>query len=236
MEVNKQQDGDYYFMESLLQTKNGLTGDPIDGYNLLELDVEEAQSSLSYSCDSCNKTYKTKNGYDRHVRKSHSTISATVISDYMITDFFKSALVELGADFCYPETIRNKWKFYQMQENKTLYAIVKKIYSTLVSTSNAERFYEQFYSQTLASPSFFPKLHDQLCVELLRKGADKILAHFITTSRPSPEYIEPSMTPPEIDALDYLGGYVLHNLEKKLARKKDSSSLLILKCFENDND
>ena len=57
-----------------------------------------------------------------------------------------------------------------MQENETLYAIVKKMYTTLVSTSNVERFYEQFYSQTLASPSFFPKLDGQLNVELSGLG------------------------------------------------------------------
>ena len=64
-------------MRSLLQAKNDLTGDSIDGYNLLENEVD--------SCDPCNKTYKTKNSYDRQLRKAHSTSRATGISDHMIT-------------------------------------------------------------------------------------------------------------------------------------------------------
>ena len=56
MEVDAQQEGDHYFMESLLQTKNDLTGDSIDGYNLLENEVEMPPSSRTYSYDPCNNT------------------------------------------------------------------------------------------------------------------------------------------------------------------------------------
>ena len=37
-----------------------------------------------------------------------------------------------------------------------------------------------------------------------------------------------------MDALEYLRGYVLHNIEKKLTRKKDTASIIILQCFKSD--
>ena len=58
-----------------------------------------------------------------------------------------------------------------------------------ISRSNAECFYEQFYSQLLTSPMYFPEFEYQLSVELLRKSADKILAHFFRNSNSSPEYL-----------------------------------------------
>ena len=81
---------------------------------------------------------------------------------------------------------------------------------------------------------YFPGLEYQLSEELLRKRADKILAHFFRNSNSSPEYSVPSIIAHEIDALEYLGGYVLHNIEKKLVRKKDANSLAILVCFKSD--
>ena len=79
---------------------------------------------------------------------------------------------------------------------------------------------------------YFSGLEYQLSVELLRKSADKILAHFFRNSNSSPEYLVSSITAHEIDALEYLGGYVLHHIEKKLVRKKNANSLAIFECFQ----
>ena len=112
---------------------------------------------------------------------------------------------------------------------------MKRIYEKIRITSHAECFYEKFYAQLLTYPLYFYGLDFQLSVELLRKSADKILAHFVRNSSSSPQHMESNMTSHEIDALEYLEGYVLHNIEKKLVRKKEANSLAILECFESDS-
>lgn len=221
------------FVKSLKETKQVL----LDYRDILESETMEPEGTKIISCESCKKTYKTNTGYERHIRNIHTSTSIstiTPISDHTIVNILKDSLSELGSDLCYPITVRSKWSTYQITENEELNAKVKKIYGKLVISSNGERFYEEFYSQILTSPSYFPGLEYQHCVELLRKSADKILSHFVQSSRPSPQIMESIMTSHEIDALEYLGGYVLHNIEKKLIRKKDVSSLAILDCFESD--
>ena len=184
-----------------------------DGHDILGSETEQPQSN-TISCESCKKKYKTNAGYERRVRNVH-TLKSTIaqISDHVIADILKTVLSELGSDLCYPITIRSKWMAYQITQNEDLNVKEKEIYGKLVVPSNAGCFYEQFYSQLLTSPMYFPGLEYQLSVELLRKSADKILARFFRNSNSSPEYLVSSITSHEIDALEYLGGYVLHNIE-----------------------
>ena len=156
--------------------------------------------------------------YETCIRRKVPPLKFQMIPFYILT----IALSELGADLCYPATIRTKWNTYQITENIYLNEKVKKIYEKLRITSNAECFYEQFYAQLLTYPLYFSGLDFHLSVVLLRKSADKILAHFVRNSSPSQQHMESNITSHEIDALEYLGRYVLHNIEKKLVRKKIS--------------
>ena len=129
MEENEHEEGDFDFVKSLLQTKEVL----LEGRDILGSETEEPRNYKTISCECCKKKNKTKAGYDRHIRNVHSSKSSVAqISDNTITDIFQTALSELGADLCYPETIRSKWKIYQIKESKNLYDIVKKIYEKLL--------------------------------------------------------------------------------------------------------
>ena len=111
MEENEHEEGDSDFVKSLLQTKEVL----LEGRDILGSGTGEPRNYNTISCECCKKKYKTKAGYDRHIRNVHSSKSSIAqISDNTITDIFQTALSELGADLCYPETIRSKWKIYQI--------------------------------------------------------------------------------------------------------------------------
>ena len=90
----------------------------------------------------------------------------------------------------------------------------------LVKTSNVENFYEVFYS-----------------VELLRKAADKSLAHYQQAKswKSKEECTQPLLTADEMDALQYLGGCDLRNLSVKLTCKGADDALEILDCFKSED-
>ena len=132
-------------------------------------------------CYSCARKYKTKGGYNRHLRKMHDVQNENCglyeIVDSDIANILNAAGSELGTDEYYPVVIRNKWLEYKITPSHSLTSQIKTIYGKLVETSNAKHFYQLFYSQLMYSPNFFTGLDNNLSVELLRKAADKFLAH-----------------------------------------------------------
>ena len=130
-------------------------------------------------------------------------------------------------------TLRNKWLQYKITPSHSLTSQIKTIYGKLMETSNSEHFYQLFYSQLLYSPNFFTGLDNNLSVELLRKAADKFLAHYqkhVKSGKSNDEISAPILSSNEIDALEYLGGYVLHNLHNK----RNNDALDILDCFKSE--
>ena len=74
-------------------------------------------------------------------------------------------------------------------------------------------------------------------MELLRKAADKFLAHYQKqgkSGKSNDEISSPILSSNEIDALEYLGGYALHNLHNKLVKKGNNDALDILDCFKSE--
>ena len=106
-----------------------------------------------------------------------------------------------------------------------------------METSNTEHFYQLFYTQLLYSPNFFTGLDNNLSVELLGKAADKFLAHYqkqVKSGKSNDEISPPILSSNEIDALEYPGGYVLHNLHNKIVKKGNNDALDILDCFKSE--
>ena len=236
-----EEDSGNHYLNMLMQSQSILAS--MDGEAVIDAEicnvssVEIGKINL-HNCESCKKTYKTKRGYDRHVINNHSIPgNLPEISDADIFQILKISLNKLGNDHCYPVTARNAWLNYTLMPNISLNAKIKIMYNILATTSNAERYYEQFYCQILSSPTFFPGLQYILSVELLRTTCDKILGHYKNATGPSKgdlSSLEP-ITTREIDALEYLGGYVIHNIEKKLTRNKNDEGLVILKCFKSQD-
>ena len=161
-------------LDTLLKSKEFILNDT----NLMDVQVSgidlHVVSDHVIICYSCARKYKTKGGYDCHLRKMHDVQNDNCgiyeIVDSDIANILNAAgselgtdecypvvirLSELGTDECYPVVIRNKWLEYKITPSHSLTSQIKTIYGKLVETSNAEHFYQLFYSQLLYSPNFF---------------------------------------------------------------------------------
>ena len=236
---------------ALLETQEYLEENP----NLIEFDENplidsyEPQKAL-FVCAVCQRTYKTIGGHDRHMRAKHaqdnnaasssSSSDAVVesIDDKTITEILMAVFYELSSDKCYPHEIREQWRQYNhFSTSPLLNENVKILFSALKETSNAERFQERFYSQLLYRPTYFQNLRYELCVEVLRKMCDKLLAHYQASIKPHKGPVEiTALTVPELDALDYVGGYVLRKVEFQFARKRNQDAIQVVNCFKSETN
>lgn len=221
-------------LKTFVQCNSSEVDDEIRDVNI------EDDLPATLTCEPCKKVYLTKRGYDRHILRVHLT-SDIQLSDKQLHELFLDSLKELSKDPCYPRDEQMKWSDYSFAPNPSLFSSIKKIYKKLKNSINAEKFYTDYYHQIFVNPTPFPGLDHQLSVELLRKTGDKILAQFQTSIRNIGDQMVtgdnvPPITLDEMEALEYLGGYVIANLEKKLKRKSNNKEYLeILNCFESDD-
>ena len=221
-------------LKTFVQCNSSEVDDEIRDVNI------EDDLPATLTCEPCKKVYLTKRGYDRHILRVHLT-SDIQLSDKQLHELFLDSLKELSKDPCYPRDEQTKWSDYSFAPNPSLFSSIKKIYKKLKNSINAEKFYTDYYHQIFVNPTPFPGLDHQLSVELLRKTGDKILAQFQTSIRNFGDQMVtgdnvPPITLDEMEALEYLGGYVIANLEKKLKRKSNNKEYLeILNCFESDD-
>ena len=216
----------------LVETKNSVVDDEIR-----EVDLEN-NLPKTLTCEPCKKVYLTKGGYDRHIRRVHQTANIK-LDDSDLETLLLDSLKELSDDPCFPLDQQSKWRAHKFSPNPSLFSSIRKIYKKLKNHVNAEKFYTEYYGLISINPTPFPGLDHLSSVELLRKTGDKILSHFQKAVRNNagevPEEDVPAIQENEFEALEYLGGYVIRNLEKKAKRKSNSDAYLeILCCFESD--
>lgn len=116
--------------------------------------------------------------------------------------------------------------------------IVKGLIDVYFKNGNAEKFYMQFYSQVAVNPTtFFPGLSRKAATLLSTKVADGILAlrkkSKSSDIQESENTANSQLSEQENASLQYLGGYVLHNLYKKCSRKQspaNEQAMAILKA------
>jgi len=122
-------------------------------------------------------------------------------------------------------SLRNELDLYeheQLEEGTPEFSVMKTLYEGYLKNGNTEKFYGNYYAQVpLKSTSFFPGLSRNAATLLATKVADSMLSycnHLKSTEKAG---------------LQYLGGYVLHNLHKKYARKstpEKQQAMAILKA------
>ena len=159
------------------------------------------------------------------------------MNDGDLESLFKESLKELSDDPCFPLAQQRKWHEHRFSPNPSLFSSFQKILKKLKDQINAEEFYGDYNGQISATLMPFPGLDRPSSVELLRKIGVKILARFQKAVCHAGEDVEediPIMQKDEIDALEYLGGYIIPNLDRNIKRKSNSSEYLeILRCFES---
>ena len=111
------------------------------------------------------------------------------------------------------------------------------LYERYLKNGDTEKFYAKYYAEVpLKYTSFFEELSRNAATLLATKMADSMLAHCKRVkSSPDNSVLLPKtiLSEKEKASLQYLGGYVLHNLHKKCVRKpsiESQQAMAILKA------
>ncbi len=170
----------------------------------------------------------------RHKSTKHKD-SPTEAESFSVEDY--SLLVNqcahsLSEDKCYPENVRKEFRdyvFVYSPEDDDLEVIqlfekLKIIFITLKKRRNVEKFYSSYFGLVpLKAGEYFPGISFQSSVLLATRLADRIVSFCKEKKEdgiPTAKAACTSLTTKEKSALQYLGGYVLFSLNKRLRKSK----------------
>ena len=201
-----------------------------------------------FKCETCFKTYKTKNGLILHPSSKHmvtkinieptqyststpinvvKTVINTVSHDNL-TKLLKEIQEDLSADECSAPEIRDTIKKYNFHDtDNPLLLVIKKIQEKYITENcDADEYYSVFYSDIVIScSSYFMGLRPQLCALVATRLADKVLyfshreCNLTKVSHTNP------ISEKELKGLQDLPGYVEFKLLKKLKNIKNAIHL-----------
>ena len=154
--------------------------------------------------------------------------------DEVVSVVNKGARV-LSADMCYPQNIRDELSKFEVtvasNPCKFLVAETQKLVESCKKKADPEKFYAKFFEMMpFKTEKFFPSLSQKAGMLLILKFADCLLSlvkEKLTKKDTvsSMQVHKKVLSDKEHHALEYLSGYVLHNLQNKIKRAKtwDSS-------------
>ena len=185
----------------------------------------------------CGKKCKSKSGLKRHTnaKHGHTTNSSGSICQDGLTTHLLSQIVEetalkLSKNACYPKTARDELASYclVLGEDTCEMKMMQKLYREYQKKGNVEKFYTQYFSEVPPKATrYFPGLAEKTATFLATKVADHML--FLAKKDKNSVDVDQSgrsrditsttntiLSEREYSGGQYLGGYVFHNLNKKL--------------------
>lgn len=222
------------------------------------LATESEIQSGTFVCDICKKTCKSKGGLTRHFNAKHkagNTSNEDSNPQVFTTEILKLAVrnvqEKVAGNKCLKISLKEELTSYSYEESvmgEERFREIAKISSKFEASGNIEKFYSNFYSTVcLKATNYFTNLSDNAATLLAAKVAEFILVYYKRKAAEIPaENLEdgsPSMvlSGMEIAGLQYLGGYVLYNLHKKLKNstlwdsQANHQSVAILKAAKLDS-
>ena len=150
----------------------------------------------------------------------------------------------LHKDKCYSENIRNEFKHPPSTFAEELWDKCKGLFESLQKKGDPEKFYASFFPSVIPkAKDYFPSLTPASANLLAFKLADVLLIHFKESKmneQTSENNSNIELNDKEKDSLQYLGGYVISNLFRKVKNSrhwKTSESqqmMAVLKAAKSD--
>ena len=194
-------------------------------------------------CSDCGKKYKSRGGYQRHRATKHNDSNQNAhhltLTPNILAEIVNNALKNIREREVFAADLRNELKHYVYEQpggETQEFTVIKKLFEDYFKNGNAEKFYGKYYAQVpLKSAMFFKGLSHNAATLLATKVADFILSYCkgIKSSDKNPPPVQAVLSEKEQAVLQYVGGYVLHNLHKKYARKnttENQQAMAILKA------
>ncbi|XP_065683758.1 uncharacterized protein LOC124813946 [Hydra vulgaris] len=214
----------------------------------IEIEIEDTGSEISDQinqlCLQCSKSYKTKGGLKRHMLSKHMTnedeISCIGIED--IDSLIAHTKKKILNTSYYPNDLTEPIKNYNLFVTDQFYAETKKYFIELCKPGDVERYFSKIYADfVLGAESYFSGLQKPYCTLFATKFVDKLISHSKKVKEfgnKEPIQVYP-ITESEMDALQFLAGYVVKKFLKKYKNSKNfknyqSLILLLESMLTND--
>ena len=142
----------------------------------------------------------------------------------------KISIKTASKNTCFPKPIIKEIESYKVtfHEDSIFFKKFRELYENLSQNGNSEKFYSAFYGEiVLYEDSMFSALSCHASTFLATKIADCTLASFKKRLDGACQPSEKPLTAFEKAAMHFLGGYVFHNLYRKL---KNSNKWNTLEC------
>ena len=177
----------------------------------------------------------TTHEHSKHpVVPSENQLTNTAHPDHNISETCIKQIIEksrkvLEDDSCYPDKIRCEFsKLLGFAPSDDFIKTSQKLYSGLYRSGDPEKFYSSFFAtMPLKAEQFFPSINKHAAVLLVLKFGDSLITFekervsLGSSSNDRDESIETlTLSDQEKNALQYLAGYVLHNLHKKISKSR----------------
>jgi len=182
--------------------------------------------SADIICSDCGKKCKSKGGYKRHRNSKHKDTNTPEIDNttqdpiQTTCSLIPSTLTQIVEDVIqhilekdvFTESIYAELRLYRCKELKEC---SKEFLLLKGRNRNADKLYMNFYGKVcLYATTFFPGLSRNSVTLLAAKVADSMLTYCDKSKTTTNIEVNTNfiMSEQEIAGLQYLGGYVLHNL------------------------
>lgn len=183
---------------------------------------------------------------DNDNKTSSSIKFKTYLTEEKILHVINKCSMKIQANKCYPESIHF---ILSKKEFNAESCDIKKIHENaqVIEKHNIEKFYSVFFGNIVQNSSdIFPEITSNASTLLCAKLADSLVVEFKKFQKgEQSEMMEtetPVLTEREVAGLQYLGGYVAHNLYRKYKNKKNwkdnyiQHALSILFACKCEND
>ena len=128
----------------------------------------------------------------------------------------KKAQQSIVDDHCYPEALRKHISEYQLKPNQNLLTEIRKICKKISKNGDGEIFYSQFFSNIVRYASNYLDMTQPSSTLVAKKLAGKTFNYYKSLEHDEHHFEEPNqLTYKEIDALQYLSGYIVWKFIKK---------------------
>eukprot|EP00112_Aurelia_sp_Birch-Aquarium-sp1_P002039 Seg1221.17 transcript_id=Seg1221.17/GoldUCD/mRNA.D3Y31 product="hypothetical protein" protein_id=Seg1221.17/GoldUCD/D3Y31 len=210
-------------------------------------------------CETCGKVCKTIAGLKRHTAAKHpaenhenipkkaKAPSFVVLTPVLLKSLTESAVERISSSAVFPKQIQTELTVYQLSEpdaSSPQFKILGDLFKSFEQKNDVEKFYTNFYASVpIKSRDFFPGLTSAAATLLATKLADKMLVHCKEQISEQTQTPSKDLCERERGGLQYIGGYVLHNLHNKYRNGKNwrstqsQHSMAILRaCKAEDAD
>lgn len=195
-----------------------------------------AKEDVRLNCPDCKNTYKTSSGLQRHIKTKHGNNPYPIELDvHVMQSLLKKAVDKVKGDECWRYETRSVLNESTLNVTEELKTLVNQIVLEFSSSNDPELFYEQFYGIiTIRADELLTLPLISANLVMIHFG-ELVFGHLKKCGEPKQSSVDiaPIVKESEVDALQYVAGYVIHKFLKKAKKSnaynsKDNQAIILI--------